>query len=323
MALVLTHPFRFIAPMPTLDKSPGEWRDAVRRIEADGYSTVAVSDHVSRGWAMEPLVAMLAAADATATLRVLSMVLANDYRHPALVHRAIATIDMLSGGRVELGIGAGWLADDYAALGIPLEPPATRIQRLDEAVRLIKELFSATSPVSAAGAHYRTAGLEALPRPVQRPRPPILVGGGGRAVLSLAGREADIAGVNAALVAGSGRREGVAGLTAAAAAEKVGWVGVAARAAGRNAGEPELQVSVLHAHVVDSSSAARATLGRLADEVGLPAAQVEASPAVLIGSVERCCEVLIERRERFGFSYVKLGPDATAAAPIVARLAGT
>lgn len=309
--------------MPTLDRSPREWRNAVRRIEADGYSTVAISDHVSRGWAMEPLVALLAAADATTTLRVMSMVLANDYRHPVLVHRAIATIDVLSGGRVELGLGAGWLADDYAALGIPLDPPATRIKRLDEAVRLIKQLFEATSPISAAGTHYRAAGLEGLPRPVQRPRPPILIGGGGRAVLSLAGREADIAGVNAALVHGSGRREGVAGLTAAATAEKVGWVREAAREARRGAGEPELQVSVLHAHVTDSPSASRAALDRLAEDVGLAAEAVDASPSVLIGSVERCCELLRERRERFGFSYIKLGPDPVAAAPIVARLAGT
>src|SRR4029078_2623552 len=111
-----------MAPVPTLDRSPGAWRDAVRRIEADGYSAVAISDHVSRGWAMEPLVAMQAAADATTTLRVLSLVLANDYRHPALVHRAIATIDVLSGGRVELGLGAGWVRDGQAALRRPLDP---------------------------------------------------------------------------------------------------------------------------------------------------------------------------------------------------------
>ena len=321
--MTLTRPFRFIAPMPTLDRSPGEWRDAVRRIEADGYSTVAISDHVTRGWAMEPLVAMLAAADATTTLRVMSMVLANDYRHPALVHRAIATIDVLSGGRVELGLGAGWLPDDYAALGIPLDPPATRIRRLDEAVRLIKRLFEATGPVSVDGTHYRGTGLEGLPGPVQRPRPPILVGGGGRAVLSLAGREADIAGVNAALVRGSGRREGVVGLTATATAEKVAWVRDAAREANRGAEEPELQVSVLHTHIADSPSEARAALDRLRQDVELPSEVVDASPSVLIGSVDHCCELLLERRERYGFSYIKLGPDPATCAPIVARLAGS
>lgn len=319
----MTLPFRFIAPMPTLQQEPARWRDAVHSLEADGFATVAISDHVSRGWAMDPLVALTAAADATTSLRVLSLVLANDYRHPALVHRAIATIDVVSGGRVELGLGAGWLSDDYDAMGLALDPPATRIDRLAEALRLIKELFAATEPVSFAGTYYRTASLEALPRPVQQPRPPILVGGGGRRVLALAGREADIAGVNASLVAGSGRREGVSGLTAAAAAEKVAWVREAAAAAGREADVPELQVSVLHASVTDSPAEAEATLDRIAEDVGLDRTAVEASPAVLVGSIERCCELLQERRERFGFSYVKLGPDPAVAAPIAARLAGT
>jgi probable F420-dependent oxidoreductase len=318
----MTLPFRFIAPMPSLDESPVRWRDAIRRLEAEGYATVAISDHVSHGWAMDPLVAMTAAADATTTLRVLSLVLANDYRHPALVQRAIATLDVLSGGRVELGLGAGWLADDYAALGLQLDPPATRIERLAEAVHLIKRLFDAPEPIDVDGPFYRGTALEGLPRPVQSPRPPILIGGGGKAILTLAGQEADIAGVNAALVAGSGRREGVSGLTADQAAEKVGWIRAAAQAAGRD-DPPELQVSVVRAHVADSASATQAALDRIADDTGLTPEAVEASPAVLVGSVDRCCEVLLERRDTFGFSYVKLGPDPLAAAPIVARLAGS
>ncbi len=316
-------PFRFIAPMPTLEQSPARWRDAIRRLESDGYATVAISDHVSRGWAMDPLVAMTAAADATTTLRVMSMVLANDFRHPALVQRAIATLDILSRGRVELGIGSGWLPEDYSALGLRLDRPSIRIERLAEAVRLIKRLFETAEPLSHDGDHYRARGLEGLPRPVQLPRPPILVGGGGRAVLSLAGREADIAGVNSSLVRGSGRREGVAGLTADAASEKVVWVRDAAAAGRRHHGEPELQVSVLHAHLADSAAQAAATLDGLAADLGLDREAVDASPAVLVGSVDRCCDLLRERRERFGFSYVKLGPDPAAAAPIVARLAGT
>jgi alkanesulfonate monooxygenase SsuD/methylene tetrahydromethanopterin reductase-like flavin-dependent oxidoreductase (luciferase family) len=142
-------------------------------------------------------------------------------------------------------------------------------------------------------------------------------------VLSLAGREADIAGVNASLVHAAGRTAGVAGLSADAAAEKVSWVRAAAREANRGPDEPELQVSVLHTHVTVSPSAGRAALARLAQDVGLSEEAVDASPAVLVGSVDRCIELLLERRERFGFSYIKLGPDAAAAAPIVARLAGT
>ena len=323
----MIEPFRFIAPMPGLRPDLAAWRSDVAALEDLGYSTVAISDHVSRGWSMEPFAALMAAADATTSLRVLSMVLANDYRHPALVHRAFATIDVLSGGRVELGIGAGWLADDYRALGLKLDAPGTRIERLEEAVGLLKRLFAATSPVSFAGRHYTVTEMEPLPKPVQQPRPPILLGGGGRAILGLAGREADIVGINARLGgAGSGnaggRAAGIAGLTARAAEEKVGWVRAAARAAGR-ADEPILQVSVLEAHVTDSPSAARSIIARLADDTGLDGSDVEGSPAVLVGSAEHCADVLIERRSRFGFSYVKLGPDAAAAAAIVARLAGT
>jgi alkanesulfonate monooxygenase SsuD/methylene tetrahydromethanopterin reductase-like flavin-dependent oxidoreductase (luciferase family) len=132
--------------MPTLDRRPEDWREAVRRLEGAGYATVAVSDHVTRGWAMDPLVALMAAADATERLRVLSLVLSNDYRHPALVHKAIATIDVLSGGRVELGLGAGWLADDYDALGLPIESVQVRVDRLAESVRLLKQLFATNAP---------------------------------------------------------------------------------------------------------------------------------------------------------------------------------
>jgi probable F420-dependent oxidoreductase len=318
----MTRPFRFIAPMPNIELGPSRWRDAVRALEAGGFSAVAISDHVSRGWAMDPLVAMMAAADATTTLRVLSMVLANDYRHPALVHRAIASIDVFSGGRAELGLGAGWLSDDYAALGLGMDPPGTRIARLEEAVRLIKLLFEAEAPVSFAGDHYRAASLEALPRTVQRPRPPILVGGGGRRVLELAGREADVVGVNASLARGSGRRDSVAGLGADLVDKKVAWVRGAAPV-GRGAVEAELQVSVLHGHLAASSSEASAVLDRLAGELDLDRAIIEASPTVLIGTVERCVELLLERRVRWGFSAIKLGPDPLAMVPIVERLAGT
>lgn len=319
----LSHPFRFIAPMPALDRSPASWRDAVRRLEGSGFATVAISDHLTRGWTMDPLVTMMAAADATERMRVLALVLSNDYRHPALVHKAIATIDVLSGGRVELGIGAGWLADDYAALGLPLEPAPTRVARLEESVRLLKRLFEADAPFSFDGRHYRGRGLEGLPRPAQQPRPPLLIGGGGKRVLSLAAREADIVGVNASLGRDAGRTTGISGLTAPAAEEKAGWVAEAATAAGRRAGDLELQVSVLELHLTGSATESRRVLDTLSDASGLERESLEASPAVLVGSLDRCAELLEERRERFGFSYIKLGADAVAAAPLVHRLAGT
>jgi probable F420-dependent oxidoreductase len=309
--------------MPTLQGSPARWRDAVRRLEDEGYATVAISDHLTRGWAMDPLVAMMAAADATNSLRVLSLVLSNDYRHPALVHKAIATIDVLSGGRAELGLGAGWLAADYAALGLEMEPALARILRLDESVRLLKQLFAAAGPIAFDGAQYRGRGLEGLPRPTQLPRPLLLIGGGGRHVLSLAGREADIVGVNASLEPGAVRSAGIAGLTAAAAEEKVGWISAAVEDAGRKAEDVELQVSVLELHLSDSAADCRRHLDSLADASGLDRARTESSPSVLVGSLDHCADLLRERRDRFGFSYIKLGPDPVAAAPLVRRLAAT
>ena len=321
-ALPERRPFRFIAPMPTLAQSPSRWRDTVRWLEATGYATVAISDHVTHGWAMDPLVTMMAAADATDQMRVLSLVLSNDYRHPALVHKAIGTIDVLSGGRAELGLGAGWMAADYDAIGLSFGTPGARIARLEESVRLVKRLFASEGPVSVSGSHYRIHELDGLPVPVQRPRPPILIGGGGRSILSLAGREADIVGVNASLPPGADRTSGVVGLTAAAAREKLGWVWAAATGAGRTPAELEFQVSVLEVHVTDSRADASRVLDSLSDDLGLVRDTVESAPTVLVGSVARCCELLEERRETFGFSYIKLSPATAASARLVARLAG-
>src|ERR1051326_6303402 len=198
----MAHPFRFIAPMPSLDQPVGRWRDAVRRIEDLGFSTVSVSDHFTQGWVMEPRVALRAAAEASQHLRVLSLVLANDYRHPVLLHKTAATIDVFSEGRLELGLGSGWLASEYAAAGIPFDAPAVRIARLEESIKILKGLFAA-QPLSFEGAHYRLHQVDGLPKPVQRPHPPLLIGGGGRRVLELAAREADIVSVHCNLAEGA------------------------------------------------------------------------------------------------------------------------
>ena len=200
--MTVARPFRFIAPMPSLDLPPARWRDEIRRIEDLGFSTVAVSEHVTHGWAMDPLVVMAAAAAASHRLRVLSLVLLNDLRHPALLHRALATIDRLSDGRLEYGIGAGWQAADYEALGWPFDPASVRIERLAESLEIISRLFDG-GEVSFEGAHYQVHELRGLPQAVQQPRPPLLVGGGGRRILELAARVADIVGVHATLAGGA------------------------------------------------------------------------------------------------------------------------
>ena len=156
---------------------------------------------------------------------------------------------------------------------------------------------------------------------MQHPRPPVLIGGGGKRLLSLAGREADIVGVNASLAPGAGRASGVIGLTAGAVEEKLRWVWAAAMATGRTPADLEFQVSVLEVHLTDSRSEAGRMLDSLSDEFGLERQTVETSPAVLVGSVERCCELLEERRERFGFSDIKLSSVTAASARLVARLA--
>ncbi len=316
----MARPFRFLAPMPRLDQPAGRWRDAVRRIEDLGFATVSISDHFTRGWVMEPVVAMAAAAAATDRLRVLSLVLGNDYRHPVLVHKAMATLDVLSEGRVELGLGAGWMRSDYQAAGLPYDEPAERIERLEESVAVLKGLFG-PEPLTFAGAHYRIDELDGLPKPVQRPHPPLLVGGGGRKVLSVAGRHADIVSVNPSLRDGVVTADLLEDATAERIDQKVAWVREAAAAAGRRPDEVELQLNLLVCQVAGRAGQARRAVSSLAG--GADPGLLEKSPAVLSGSVGQCVEALQERRERFGISYVNLGGDVEALAPIVARLAGT
>ncbi|MFD0822460.1 LLM class flavin-dependent oxidoreductase, partial [Micromonospora zhanjiangensis] len=188
-------PFRFTTSMPPLTRPARRWRDEIRRIEELGFSSVSVSDHLTGGWAMDPLVAMTVAAEATSRLRVLSLVLCNDFRHPVALHRALANLDVFSGGRVEFGLGAGWLRDDHDAAGLRFDPAGVRIDRLAESIGIILDLFGG-KPVSRTGRYYRVTDLVGLPEPAQRPHPPLLVGGGGRRILELAGRTADIVGVN-------------------------------------------------------------------------------------------------------------------------------
>ena len=317
----MTRPFRFIAPMPRLDQPARRWRDAVRRIEDLGYATVSVSDHFTRGWVMEPVVAMTVAAEVAERLRVLSLVLGNDYRHPVLVHKAMATLDVLSGGRVEVGLGAGWLQSDYQAAGMPLDPPGARIDRLEEAVQVLKGLFG-SAPLTFAGRHYRVEALDGLPKPVQRPRPPLLVGGGGRRVLSVAGRHADMVSVNPSLRAGTVTSSVLVDATAERVGRKIAWVREAAEAAGRPADAVELQMNLLLCRIERSSTKSSEWVSSLAASSGVDPGILQRSPAVLVGSVEKCIERLQANREQYGISYVNVG-DSQAGAPIVHRLAGT
>jgi probable F420-dependent oxidoreductase len=305
--------------VPRLDGAPDRWREQIRRIEDAGFAAVSVSDHFTQGWGMEATIALMAAADATDRLRVQALVLSNDYRHPVLLHKALATIDVLSAGRLEIGLGAGWMQSDYEAAGLALDPPAVRVARLEESVSILKGLF-ADDPFTFVGKHYHVQALDGLPKSVQRPHPPLLLGGGGRRVLSLAAREADIVSLHPRLRSGHLDRAAANDLSPERLDEKVGWVCEALAANGRQPQDVELQLNLFVVRIGRSTSAVESThaAGFLADPDLL--AQ---SPAVLIGSVEQCAEALLERRERYGLSCFNMGSDFASAAPLVARLAGS
>lgn len=308
--------------MPKLNQPVAAWRDSVRRIEDLGFSTVAISDHFTQGWVIEPTIAMTVAAEVTERLRVLSLVFGNDYRHPVLVHKAMATLDVLPEGRVEIGLGAGWLLSDYQAASIPYAPPGVRVERLDESIQVLKGLF-APSPFNFAGRHYGITALDGLPKPVQQPHPLLLVGGGRRRVLSIAGRHADIAGINPSLEAGAITPAAVLDMSAERVAEKVGWVRDAAVACGRSADDIEIQMSLLVCRVSSSASKANEAVSSLVSRADVDPITLQQSPAVLSGSLGQCVEKLQEIRERFGISYLNLGGNLDGAASIVRRLAGT
>lgn len=313
----MANAFRFSTAMPALTGPVSEWRDKLRRIEDLGYWSVAVSDHFTAGWMMDPLIVMTAAAEATTTLRIMPLVLANDYRHPVLLHKAIATLDVLSEGRVELGIGAGWMESDYLAANIPLDPAPVRIERLGESVEVIKGLFG-DKPLDYMGEHYQITDLDGLPKPVQQPHPQILIGGGSRRVLELAGRAADIVGINPVMRRDRPDGEALLDLSSAGVAKRVGIARAAATAAGRDPDRLRYHTSIRSVNVTDAPEA-RPWVSSMASAITDPAVLAD-SPAVLHGTVASCVEALQERRERFGLDYFHFGGDPMAAAPIVQQL---
>ena len=313
-------PFRF-GVLAYGAPSADQWRDLARRAEALGYATFLVADHVHLSLA--PIAALTAAAEATSAIRVGSYVFANDFRHPVLLAREAASVDVLSGGRLELGLGTGFWRADYEQLGLPLDPPGVRVGRLAEALQILKGALAGDEPFSFSGAHYAVKDLVFRPRPVQRPRPPIAVGGGSRRLLALAAREADIVTVNTRTTAGGGFD--LTSRSADAFAEGIGWV---RRAAGERFAAIELSVLVNTVRIAGESP--RSLAQRLLHEqragplTWSDADQLVDSPVALLGSVDAVAETLVRRRERLGFSYPVIGASAMDAfAPVVARLAGT
>jgi probable F420-dependent oxidoreductase len=317
----MTKPFRF--GVHTSDAPDGAaWAAAARRYEELGFSSLLVRDHFDDQLA--PIVAMTAAASATTTLRVGCLVFDNDYRHPVVLAKEMATLDVLSGGRVELGLGAGWMGSDYEQAGIDYDPPATRVDRMIEGVQIIKALHG-DGPVDFKGEHYTISGHDALPKPVQRPHTPILIGGGGKRVLSFAAREADIIGLNPKNLGNDAWADtNVGDATDEATDRKVAWI---REAAGSRVDTIELSIVVPFIIETDDrigmAEGIAAGLPPAGGEVAT-AARVLESPYVLLGTLDEMAKAVEARRDRWGISYVVFNADSVdAAAPLVERLAGT
>jgi probable F420-dependent oxidoreductase len=312
---VSARPFRFgVGPGGVELHHARQWRDFARRVEGLGYSTLNVGDHLVGGYG--PVAAIAAAAAATDRLRVGALTFGNDYRHPVVLAQETATLDVLSEGRLEVGIGAGWMLVDYERAGISMDPPATRVERLAEAITVLKGCWTDGS-FTFTGEHYEVRDHDGRPAPVQRPHPPLLVGGAGPKVLALAGREADIVGLNVNLRQGRLGPEIGATATAAATDAKVARVRDAA------AGRPEMPELEVYVHVTAVGGDVEAGRRRAEAALGLSGADLADSPHVLVGEVGAVVDALEARRERWGISSVGVSAEAVdELAPVVAALAG-
>jgi probable F420-dependent oxidoreductase len=319
-------PFRFA--VQSFSASSGkEWRQRALRIEELGYSALHLADHfIGPGEAIEgtnhpiqelaAVPAMAAAAEATRTLRIGCRVFCVDYRQPAVLAKEAATLDLLSDGRLELGLGAGWLRAEYEAANIDFDPPRVRIERLGETIAAIRAHMSG-EPIEIDGNHVHIRGYSGTPRPVQRPGPPIMIGGGGRRILELAAREADIVSFNFNNRAGVLGPDGFQTSTAEKTAEKVSWV---REAAGARFDALELEIGSYLTFPGDGGSD---MAERMAPGFGLTSEQMRAHPHALFGSTDEICAELERRREAYGISYVTVTDGVLEAfAPVVARLAG-
>lgn len=307
-------PFRFGVNLRSAG-SRADWTAKARRLEDQGYATLGVPDHLAT--MLAPMTALAAAAEATTRLRLATLVLNNDFRHPVLVAREAATLDVLSDGRFELGLGAGHMRSEYDQAGLRFDPGEVRVARLAEAVVIVKRLFEG-EPVTFAGAHYRVTEHAIHPRPVQRPRPPIFIGGHAPRVLALAAREADIIGLTGITFARGGAEPRTEGFRAAAVD---GQVRLVCESAGARLERLELNTLVQRVVVTDDRRAAAAELAQRWPMLSVE--EILESPFVLLGTLAQMVEQVQGWRARWGISYVVTHEAyGDALAPIVERLAG-
>ena len=290
------------------------WTDSVRWAEDQGYATVFVPDHFDEG--LGPIAAMASAATVTTTLGIGSLVLAADFRHPVVLARELATIDQLSEGRLELGMGAGWKATDYTTSGIPMDRPGVRVDRMIEAIEVMRGLFS-PGPFSYAGEHFTITELDGTPAPHRPGGPPLLIGAGAPRMLRWAGANADIVGVNPSIHSGEIDADAARDAQSDRIDQKVAWV---REGAGDRFDDLELNAWLAVAVVTDDAAG---TAELLAPAFGAEPDALLDSPMVAVGTLSEIGEQFERRRDRWGYSYhVIPGPSAQEFGPLVAELTG-
>ncbi len=323
-------PFRFGVQSYSAT-SGADWREQAVAAESLGYSALHLADHIiGPGPALAAtnhpvqnlaaVPAMAVAAEVTSTLRVGCRVFCTDYRNPVMLAKELATLDMFSDGRLEIGLGAGWLQGEYEAIGIPFNRPGVRIDRFVETLSVVRACFG-SGEVKVEGTHVHAVGFEGVPKPTTRPGgalPPLMIGGGSKRMLGIAGREADIVSLNFDNSSGKIGPAGVGSSTAALTASKIGWI---RDGAGDRFDSIEIEIGAYFTIVTDQRAP---TLEKMGPMLGLSAEEFGQHPHALVGSVDAICEQIIERRETFGISYITVGRSVMEAfAPVVDRLGGS
>ena len=316
----MARPFQFIAGLRhVVDRAT--LIEHSRTAESIGYSHLCIHDHLTPQLAPIPM--LTAVAMATERLRVCPLVLNNDLRHPAVLAQELATLDIVSDGRLDVGIGAGWNAPEYAAIGLPFDRPSVRIERMTEAIAVLRGLF-ADGPFSFAGRHYTITNHDGQPKPVQRPHPPFIVGGTKERVVRLAAREGDIVGLDL--------RQDRASLPDAFPARmdvRAGWV---RDEAGERFGNLDLSVLRLVGPIAitpDATAAAKRVADAYRATTGLeiPVEDIIESPYSLIGTIPSLVDKLRRARDRWGINSYLVGwydePELAQIAPLVEQLAGS
>ena len=290
------------------------WRERARKVEDLGFAALFIPDHFSDQWG--PLVALTVAAEATSTLEIGGLVFDNDYRHPVVLAKEIATLDLVSEGRAIFGLGAGWMRSDYEESGIPYDEPAVRVDRFEEAVDVYTQLFR-EGTATFEGSHYSIHGAAGQPRPSDG-GPKLLIGGGGKRVLSHAARHADIVGVNPNLKSGATDQATAQSAVADMVDKRIGWI---KEAAGDRFDDLDLQMLTFIVQVGGDRKEVAELMG---PAMGISPEQAYDAPLALVGSVDEICDQLVERRERWGLNdWVIHDPELDSFTEVVDRLAGT